>query len=141
MSRMSSPKDMATIVDTCRKIDPSILLVIGRRKDANVICYRINNNIIEPYWRMADGSEVGASYLEKKFALNVQSKLTTCGKRQFFLVGAPHIPFSLDGLSTVHNNKVVHYVFMGERRGYFDQTPSYIIIQYTDNTSEKIYFT
>ena len=140
MSIMSSPKDMPTIVDTCRKIDPSILLVIGRKKDANVICYRMNNNIVEPYWRMCDGSEVGASYLEKKFALTVQNK-TVGGKVQFNLVGAPQILFSLNGLATVHNNKVVHYVFMGERRGYFDQRPSYIIIQYLDKTSETIQFT
>ena len=130
---------MPTIVDTCRKIDPSILLVIGRKKDSNVICYRMNNNIVEPYWRMSNGSEVHASYLEKKFALNVQNK-TVCGKVQFNMVGAPQILFSLNGLTTVHNNKVVHYVFMGERRGYFDQRPSHITIQYIDNTSKTIPF-
>jgi len=138
---MSSIKDMPSIVDNCRKLDTSILLVIGRKKDVNVICYRINNDIVEPYWRMQDGSEVSATYIEKKFALNVQSTKTKCGNIQFNLVGAPHIPFSLDGMLTIHNNKVVHYVFMGERRGFFDQTPSYIIIQYIDNTSKKIKFT
>jgi len=135
---MLTLQDMPPLVKKCEQYDPELVLVIGRVKDANVICYRLTNSIMEPYWRMHDGSEVAASFFEKKMALKVQSEEGDEGR--FFLVGAPNILFVLNELNVFHDGLSVHYVFLGPKLGFFDNSPSYITIQYTNKSTKTIKF-
>lgn len=128
----TTPK-MSRLVDRCKEYDPNVVLVICQAKDDHVICYNIKENRMVPYWRMSSGVKKSVSYLEGKMAFDVQQV-----NQQMHLVGAPHIIFVLDGLTILHANKPVHFVFLGQAKGYFDRTPSYITIHYRDKSQQKI---
>lgn len=127
-------ENMPDILRRCKQYDPNILFVVGRPKDSNVICFRLDNESITAYWRMEDGSRVEISYFEK-LVLAVERQ----SEQKFNIVSLPHIVFTLTGGDVYHSARNVSFVFLGRPKHFFSPIPSYIILKYTDNSFEKLY--
>tara|TARA_B100000780_G_C20778978_1_gene309323 strand:- start:122 stop:517 length:396 start_codon:yes stop_codon:yes gene_type:complete len=130
---MSKIENMSDILVRCKRYDPGVLFVVGRPKDGNVVCYIREKGTIVPYWRMQDGSRVEPSYFEK-LVLAV-----TKGDGQFNIISLPDIIFTLSAGAAHYSDKTIAFVFLGEPKRFFNPSPSYIIIKYTDHSSEKIH--
>tara|TARA_B100000795_G_scaffold146499_1_gene109760 strand:- start:452 stop:847 length:396 start_codon:yes stop_codon:yes gene_type:complete len=130
---MSKIEKMPVILDCCKRHDPCVLFIVGRPKDDHVVCYIQEKGTIVPYWRMQDGSKVEPSYFEK-LVLAV-----TKGEGQFNIISLPDIIFTLSADAVHYSDKTIAFVFLGEPKRFFNPSPSYIIIKYTDHSHEKIY--
>jgi len=131
---MSLIENMPEILRLCRRDDPDVLFIVGRPKNGNVICYKLENETIVPYWRLENGEKMETSYFEK-LVLAVEKS-----DGQFYIVGLPEIRFTLTASGVHHSDKTIAFVFLGEPKRFFSPSPLYIIIKYTDGSTQKINF-
>lgn len=124
---------MPDILDRCKCYDPCVLFVVGRPKDGHVVCYIHEKGTIVPYWRMEDGSKVKLSYFEKLVLAVIKCD------GQFNIVSLPDIIFTLSAGAVHYVGKTIAFAFLGEPKRFYNPSPSYIIIKYTDHSSEKIH--
>ena len=129
---MSAIENMPEILRLCLRDDPDVLFVVGRPKDGNVICYTVENETIVPYWRLENGEKMETSYFEK-LVLAVEKN-----DGQFNIIGLPAIRFTLTASGVHHADKTIAFVFLGQPKRFFSPSPSYIIIKYTNKSTQKI---
>ena len=131
---MSTIENMPEIRRRCLRDDPDVLFMVGRPKNSNVICYRLENETIIAYWRLENGEKMETSYFEK-LVLAVEKS-----DDQFYIIGLPEIRFTLTASGVHHSDKTIAFVFLGEPKRFFSPSPLYIIIKYTDGSTQQINF-
>jgi|TARA_B110000208_G_scaffold92393_1_gene116245 hypothetical protein len=132
---------MPNLLKECREADCKIMFIIGRPKDANVVCYSLDDSClgIGIYWRLINGSNYPISLIEKSLAIGVCAVTLKDGSKKCNLVSFPQLHFTVKLKKAYRNNKQIQFVFCGPPSGgFFNIRPAQLFIRYTNGETEII---
>jgi len=134
---MITIKNMNNILHECAEADKTLLFIIGRPKDINVVVYHKDDSVIglNAYWRLQDGSQCPISFIERTLAIGIRRAANT---QLYFIVAFPTLTFTITNNKAYRNGKEILYVFLGKTAGFFSVRPSSIQIQYKGGDLEHI---
>ena len=115
---MLTIKNMPNILHECTEADKTLLFIIGRPKDINVVVYHKDDSVIglNAYWRLQDGSRCPISFIERTLAIGINRAANT---QMYFIVAFPTLKFTITNNKAYRNGKEILYVFLGKTSGYF----------------------
>jgi hypothetical protein len=140
---------MPNLLHECREADCKIMFIIGRPKDANVVCYSLDDSClgIGIYWRLINGSKYSISLIEKSLALGVRPVTMGDGNwakalgtvKKFYIVSFPQLHFAVNDRKAYRNKKQIEFIFCGPPSGgFFNIRPAQLFIRYTNGETEII---
>ena len=134
---MLTIKNMPNILHECTEADKTLLFIIGRPKDINVVVYHKDDSVLglNVYWRLQDGSRCPISLIERTLAIGA---IRAANTQLYFIVAFPKLKFSITNNKAYRNGKEILYVFLGRANGFFSVRPSSILIVYKKGESEYI---
>ena len=138
---MISIKHMPNLLKECFEADSNVMFIIGRPKDANVVCYSSDESClgIKVYWRLINGSNFPISFIEKSLAVGVHAVTMEDGNKKCNLVSFPQLHFTVKLRKAYRNNKQIQFVFCGPPSGgFFNIRPAQLFIRYTNGETEII---
>ena len=138
---MISIKHLPNLVKECCEADSNVMFIIGRPKDANVVCYSSDDSSsgIKVYWRLINGSNFPISFIEKSLAVGVHAVTMEDGNKKCNLVSFPQLHFTVKLRKAYRNNKQIQFVFCGPPSGgFFNIRPAQLFIRYTNGETEII---
>jgi len=138
---MISIKHMPNLLKECFEADSNVMFIIGRPKDANVVCYSSDDSSsgIKVYWRLVNGSKYPISFIEKSLAIGVHAVTMEDGNKKCNLVSFPQLHFTVNDRKAYRNKKQIQFVFCGPPpNGLFQIKPKQLFIQYTNGETEII---
>jgi len=132
---------MFNLLHECREADSNVMFIIGRPKDANVVCYSSDSSSlgIKVYWRLINGSKYPISFIEKSCAIGVFAVTLEDGSKKCNLVSFPQLHFTVKLRKAYRNKKQIQFVFCGPpHNGLFQIRPKQLFIRYTNGETEII---
>lgn len=137
---MISIEHMPNFLHECHEADSTILFIIGRPKDANVVCYSLDESSlgIKVYWRLVNGSKYPISFIEKSLAIGVHAVTLEDGSKKYNIVSFPQLHFTVNDRKAYRKNKQIQFVFCGPPNGFFQIRPKQLLIRYTNGDTETI---
>ena len=138
---MISIKHMPNLLKECFEADSNVMFIIGRPKDANVVCYSSDESClgIKVYWRLINGSNYPISFIEKSLAIGVHAVTLKDGSKKCNLVSFPQLHFTVKLRKAYRNKKQIEFVFCGPpHNGLFQIRPKQLFIRYTNGETEII---
>ena len=138
---MISIKHMPNLLKECFEADSNVMFIIGRPKDANVVCYSSDDSSlgIKVYWRLVNGSKYPISFIEKSLAIGVHAVTLEDGSKKCNLVSFPQLHFTVKLRKAYRNKKQIQFVFCGPPPdGLFQIRPKQLFIRYTNGETEII---
>jgi hypothetical protein len=132
---------MPNLLKECVEADSNVMFIIGRPKDANVVCYSSDESClgIKVYWRLINGSNFPISFIEKSLAVGVHAVTMEDGNKKCNLVSFPQLHFTVNDRKAYRNKKQIQFVFCGPPSGgFFNIRPAQLFIRYTNGETEII---
>mgnify|MGYP006138011519 FL=1 len=138
---MISIRHMPNLLKECVEADSNVMFIIGRPKDANVVCYSSDESClgIKVYWRLINGSNFPISFIEKSLAVGVHAVTMEDGNKKCNIVSFPQLHFTVKLRKAYRNNKQIQFIFCGPPSGgFFNIRPAQLFIRYTNGETEII---